>query len=143
MFQRIFMATMPCLMLLAGPEVARIEPRDLVAQLHAKGEKPVLIGVGPSGMYRRKHIPGSIGTGATDRHEGLDALRAAADKLPRARQIVLYCGCCPWESCPNIKPAVALLKQMGFTRIKALMIPTSFGSDWVDQGYPVGGTTAK
>ena len=143
MFQRLITITMPFLMLMAGLEVAGIEPRDLVAQLRAKGEKPVLIGVGPSGMYRRKHIPGSIGTGAADRREGLDALKAAAEKLPRGRQIVLYCGCCPWESCPNNKPAVALLKQMGFTRIKALMIPTSFGSDWIDQGYPVEGTTAK
>ena len=39
--------------------------------------------------------------------------------------------------CPNVKPAIELLKQMGFQRVKALMIPTNFARDWIDQGYPI------
>ena len=38
--------------------------------------------------------------------------------------------------CPNIKPAMELLKQMGFTRAKALYVPTNMAKDWFDQGYP-------
>jgi rhodanese-related sulfurtransferase len=142
MFQRMFGVTMAFLILMPAADLAVVEPKDLAAQLRAKSGKPVVIGVGPAGMYRRKHIPGSIGTGATNQPAGLEALKAAAAKLPRNREVVLYCGCCPWESCPNMKPALALLKQMGFTRVKALVIPTNFASDWIDQGYPVEGASA-
>ena len=143
MYRWIFGVTMAFLILMPAAEIAVVQPKDLVAQLRAKGAKPVVIGVGPAGLYRRKHIPGSIGTGATNQSSGLDALKAATAKLPRDREMVVYCGCCPWDSCPNMKPALALLKQMGFTRVKALVIPTNFASDWIDQGYPVEGTTAK
>ena len=143
MWQRIFGPAAAFLLLMPAADVAVVQPRDLAAQLRGDGPKPFVIGIGPAGMYRRKHIPGSVGTGATDRKEGLDALKAATEKLPRNRDIVLYCGCCPWDSCPNVKPAAALLKQMGFTRVKAVIIATSFASDWIDQGYPVEGTTAK
>src|SRR5437868_4276981 len=143
MYRWIFGLTMAFLILPGAAEVAVVQPKDFVAQLRAKGARPVVICVGPAGLYRRKHIPGSIGTGATNRPEGLDVLKAATAKLPRDREMVVYCGCCPWDSCPNMKPALALLKQMGFTRVKALVIPTNFASDWIDQGYPVEGTTAK
>ena len=64
-------------------------------------------------------------------------LKAAVDKLPRDREIVIYCGCCPWDHCPNVKPAMELLKQMGFTKAKALYVPDNLKVDWIDRGYPV------
>jgi thiosulfate/3-mercaptopyruvate sulfurtransferase len=36
---------------------------------------------------------------------GLELLKAAVEKLPRDREIVIYC-CFPWDRCPNVKPAV-------------------------------------
>jgi thiosulfate/3-mercaptopyruvate sulfurtransferase len=57
--------------------------------------------------------------------------------LPKDREIVVYCGCCPYDMCPNIKPALETLRQMGFTKVKALVMPKNFAADWVDQGYPV------
>ncbi len=138
MYQRIFgVFAMSILTLPLSAELAVVQPKDLAAQLQSKGKKPVLISVAFATMYRRKHIPGSIFTGPASRPEGLDALKAAAAKVPRDREVVLYCGCCPWDMCPNIKPALETLKQMGFTRVKALMIPTNFASDWSDRGYPV------
>jgi len=50
---------------------------------------------------------------------------------------VIYCGCCPWNHCPNMWPAYNLLHQMGFTHLKALYLPDNFGTDWVNKGYPV------
>jgi hypothetical protein len=47
----------------------------------------------------------------------------------------VYCGCCPWDRCPNVKPAVELLKQMGFAKAKALYLGTGFKADWLDKGY--------
>jgi hypothetical protein len=35
---------------------------------------------------------------------------------------VIYCGCCPWTHCPNMKPADDALHAMGFTKVKSLSI---------------------
>lgn len=114
----------------------QVQPRELAARLEAKGAHPVLFHVGFAVLYRSKHIPNSVYTGAASTPEGLATLKTAAGKLPRDAEIVVYCGCCPWDHCPNIKPAMELLKQMGFTRVKALYIPTNMVKDWFDPGYP-------
>jgi hypothetical protein len=49
--------------------------------------------------------------------------------------VVVYCGCCPWDRCPNVKPAVDLLNQMGFAKVKVLYLETGFKVDWLDKGY--------
>lgn len=124
------------LMLLAAA-TGTVEPRDLAAQLEKSGTKPALIHVGFAVLYRGKHIPQSIYAGPARSPEGLEALRKAVANLPKDREIVVYCGCCPFDMCPNVKPALETLRQMGFTNVKALMIPTNFATDWVDKGYPV------
>ena len=123
-------------------ETGTVEPKDLAAQLQAAGSKPALIHVGFAVMYRGKHIPQSIYAGPARNAEGLDALKEAVAKMSRDREILVYCGCCPWDMCPNIKPALAALREMGFTRAKALMLPTNFATDWINHGYPVEGETA-
>jgi hypothetical protein len=50
---------------------------------------------------------------------------------------VVYCGCCPWDKCPNLKPALDTLRAMGFTRVKALYIPVNLAQDWTAKGYPI------
>ncbi len=124
-------------------ELALIQPGEVAAQLAAKGTRPVLFHVGPNLLYRGKHIPGSIYAGPGSRAEGLEALKVAAGKLPRDRDIILYCGCCPWSACPNVKPAVELLKQMGFSHVKTMYVETNFAKDWIDKGYPVELGSAK
>ena len=112
------------------------EPKDVAAALTKPGA-PAVFQVGPAVLYRSKHIPGSIYAGPASRAAGLDALKAAVAKLPRDRAIVLYCGCCPWDRCPNVKPAMDLLKGLGFTHVKAMYLPDNFKTDWIDHGYPV------
>jgi hypothetical protein len=58
-------------------------------------------------------------------------------KLPRERELVIYCGCCPWDKCPNLRPAFVMLHELGFRSVKVLSLPTSFLKDWIDKGYPV------
>jgi thiosulfate/3-mercaptopyruvate sulfurtransferase len=43
----------------------------------------------------------------------------------------------PFGYCPNIRPAFVALHGMGFTRLRVLVMPNNFSSDWVDKGYPV------
>jgi thiosulfate/3-mercaptopyruvate sulfurtransferase len=115
---------------------ALIQPKDLAAQLEAGGKRPILIHVGFDVLYRSRHITGSIYAGPGNRPEGLEKLRAEVNKLPRNSEIVIYCGCCPWDHCPNVRPASELLRQMGFTKLKVLLIPTNMKVDWYDHGYP-------
>ena len=126
-------ATMVAVALAA--ELAMVQPKDVAAQLAARGPHPAIFQVGPNLLFRAKHIPGAIYAGPGSKPEGLELLKKAVDKLPRDREVVLYCGCCPWGHCPFIKPAMNLLKEMGFTKAKALYLDTGFKGDWLDKGY--------
>jgi thiosulfate/3-mercaptopyruvate sulfurtransferase len=102
-----------------------------------KNPAPLIFQVGPNVLYRSRHIPGSVYAGPASKTEGLEMLSAAVKNLPRDREIVVYCGCCPWDHCPNVEPAIRRLQQMGFKRVKALYLPANFKIDWIDRGYPV------
>ena len=116
-----------------------IQPRDLAAELAKSGQaaKPIIVQVGPNVLYRSKHIPGAVYAGPAARPAGLDLLKNTVANLPRDREIVLYCGCCPWSRCPNIGTAYQFLLGMGFKNLKALYLPNNFGMDWVAKGYKV------
>jgi rhodanese-related sulfurtransferase len=119
---------------------ALINPPDLVKALQApKAEQPLVIQIGFRVMYQQAHIPGSEFIGPADDLSAIQLLRERVQLLPRTAPIVLYCGCCPWERCPNIAPATKALSAMGFTNVKVLYLPTDFGADWVSKGYPVQG----
>jgi hypothetical protein len=131
------------LMVLAGAWAADVvalnvvQPKELAAQLAGHRAPLVVLQVGPNVLYRSKHIPGAIYAGPANRREGLDLLLSAVVKLPRDSQLVLYCGCCPWDHCPNIRPALEMLRQTGFVHVRALYVPENFKADWIDHGYPV------
>ena len=115
-----------------------VTPAQLNNQLaNIKSGKIVLIQVGFHVMYQLGHIRGSQYAGPAVKAEGLDSLKKLVTKLPRDQKIVVYCGCCPWHDCPNIRPAARALKEMGFTNLKVLDIPERFGDDWTAKGYPV------
>lgn len=114
-----------------------LEPAAFAAMLKAPGEKPAILYVGFPVLYRGTHIPGAVLAGPAARPEGIDLIRQAVAKLPKNRNIVLYCGCCPFDRCPNVRPAFELLKQMGYTNVKLVIMPTNLHTDWVSKGYPV------
>ncbi|MFZ0519085.1 MAG: hypothetical protein WAM20_18695, partial [Acidobacteriaceae bacterium] len=118
------------------------QPSQLTTAL-SKGAKPIILQVGFQVLYKSKHIPGSIYAGPASTPEGLEALKHAVRRLPKNADIYLYCGCCPIDKCPNIRPAFETLKAMGFRHLHVIMLPTSFGKDWVAHGYPVGGESAS
>ena len=115
-----------------------ISPEKLVKILQSsKGAKPLMIQVGSHVLYSQAHIPTSEYIGPASSESGLQQLRKRVESLPRSKFIVVYCGCCPWNHCPNVQPAADVLRLMGFTNVKVLYIPGNFGADWVDKGYPV------
>jgi len=120
------------------PTTRLINPDELVKILQSsKGQKPLMIQVGSHVLYSQAHIPGSEYIGPANSESGLQQLRKRVESMPRSKFIVLYCGCCPWSHCPNVKPADDALRALGFTNVRALYVANNFGADWVDKGYPV------
>src|ERR1041384_7160319 len=120
------------------PAASQIQPDELVTAMKASGaQKPVVLYVGPKAFYLQAHIPGAENIGPVGKPEGMEKLRARAASLPKNNPVVIYCGCCPWDHCPNIRPAFAELKKEGFTHVRVLYLATSFGVDWKDKGLPV------
>jgi rhodanese-related sulfurtransferase len=120
------------------PATRLINPDELVKLLQKSAdEKPLMIQVGSHVLFSQAHIPGSEFIGPASSETGLLQLRKRVESLPRTKLIVLYCGCCPWGHCPNVKPADDALHAMGFTNAKVLYISDNFGTNWVDKGYPV------
>ena len=121
----------------AIPARRQISPEDLVKRLRNSGnEKPLMIQVGSHVLYAQAHIPGSEYIGPASTEAGLQQLRKRVESLPRTNSIILYCGCCPWSHCPNVKPADDALRSLGFSNVKVLYISDNFGTNWVDKGYP-------
>ena len=120
------------------PQAQLIQPAALNQLLHAGGvDKPLVLQVGSHVLFAQAHIAGSEFAGAGSQPEGLQQLQKRVSSLPRQTSIVLYCGCCPWNRCPNVGPAFKLLQSLGFTRVKVLYVANNLGTDWVDKGYPV------
>jgi hypothetical protein len=108
-----------------------IEPAALAAIL---AKQPLIYNIGVV-----ENIKGAKNLGAASEKENLERLRKTLSGLSKTSSVVVYCGCCPFSRCPNIRPAVAMLKSMGFTNGKLLNIPTNVKKDWIDKGYPLAG----
>jgi rhodanese-related sulfurtransferase len=122
---------------LAPGSAKLIKPEELLKVLQSSGaEKPLILNVGPHVLYMQAHIPDAEYIGAAFTAQGIQSLRNRVKPLPKNKSIVLYCGCCPWEHCPNVHPAYDELHKLGFTNVKVLYIANNIGTDWVDKGYP-------
>src|ERR1700712_1676931 len=109
-----------------------LAPADLAAVISdPKAKKPIIICVGPGAL-----IKGSLDTGPAKEKENLEKLKLLLAKLPKDADIVIYCGCCPFEHCPNIRPAFTLLNEMKFTKTHLLNLEYNIRTDWVAKGYP-------
>lgn len=118
-------------------DAVRLSVDDLARLLKTPGAaKPEMFHVGFRVLYAQAHIPGSRFAGPGANAAGLEALRKAVASLPKTTPIVLYCGCCPWERCPNMEQPWRVLVAAGFTDVKLLYIPNNFGRDWVQKGHP-------
>lgn len=106
--------------------------------LEAKGKAgPVLLHVGFGVLYRGGHIPGSEFAGPGSKLEGVNAINLALRDVPRERTVIIYCGCCPWGDCPNLRPAYRAAEKLGFKDVRVLYLPRSLKQDWIDKGYGV------
>jgi len=114
-----------------------MQPSSLAQLIKSSTTAPTIISVVYPVMYRQRHILHARLAGPGNKDEGIEALRQAVQSLSKTSQIVIYCGCCPMEKCPNLRPAYQALKKLGFTQIRVLDLPTNFHTDWAEKGYPV------
>lgn len=115
-----------------------ITPADLAAELQQKRDPSLkIVYVGVRTLYSGAHIPGATFHGPGSTEQGLADLKQFAAALPKDSNVVIYCGCCPLDRCPNLRPAFSTLKEMGLTHVRVLILPTSFAADWVEKGYPI------
>jgi thiosulfate/3-mercaptopyruvate sulfurtransferase len=114
-----------------------VQPAELAKVLRGATDKPLLFHVGFRKLYQQAHIPGSEFFGPTSESAAVQKLRKRAESLPRNTPIVVYCGCCPWERCPNVTPAYEALHAMGFVNVRLLYIAQDLGADWAAKGYPI------
>lgn len=113
-----------------------VQPNDLVKELADAKSAPTVVYVGFQRLYTAGHIKGAQFHGSGGSSDGLAQLKTWAAGLPRSTNLVIYCGCCPLEKCPNLRPTFTALHEMGFTNLRALILPISFAADWADKGLP-------
>jgi thiosulfate/3-mercaptopyruvate sulfurtransferase len=118
------------------PQAARIQAAELAGILTSNSVKPLVLQVGPKVFFQEGRIKGAKYAGPGSRPEGLQLLRKTVAGLPKDQFIVIYCGCCPWNKCPNVGPAFAQLRELGYSNVKVLYLADNFGDDWVRKGYP-------
>ena len=109
-----------------------MEPSDLARIIKdSTARLPTIICVGPGAL-----IPHSIDAGPAREEANLQKLRHLLGSFPKDRSIVIYCGCCPFERCPNVRPAFRLINEMKFSHARLLNLTTNIKTDWINKGYP-------
>ena len=120
------------------PSSEVMQPAQLAKMLTDKYVSlPSVVFVGFRSLYAGGHVPNAPFHGTASTEQGLRELKEWAASLPRSAELVIYCGCCPMDKCPNLRPAYIALIGMGFKKVRVLVLPTSFAVDWADKGYPI------
>lgn len=95
-------------------------------------DKPLVFNVGPM-----DNIKGAVAMGAATNVTFADKMKSTLAMENKTKAVVVYCGCCSYSSCPNIKPAYDILMAQGFKNTKVLELPEGIKPDWVAKGYPM------
>lgn len=95
-------------------------------------DKPLVFNVGPM-----ENIKTAVAMGAATNITFADKMKSTLAMENKNRAVVVYCGCCSYSSCPNIKPAYDILIAQGFKNTKVLELPEGIKPDWVAKGYPM------
>lgn len=108
-------------------------PAELAAKIKSGNlQNTTIFNIGPSGA-----IKNSVEIGPAQEAENLALLEKKLAKLSKDREVVIYCGCCPFQHCPNIRPAFKLLTDMHFKNAQLLNLPKNLKVDWIEKGYPL------
>lgn len=93
---------------------------------------PIILNVGPMQNIKTAQL-----VGAVNYEFGMMRLKDKLSNMDKSADIVFYCGCCSYKTCPNIKPAFEAATKAGFKKVWVLDMPIGVEEDWVKKGYPV------
>jgi hypothetical protein len=112
-----------------------MEPADLAAIIKdPAATKPLIFNIGAV-----EDIKGAKHIGPVNDKANLETFKNALSSLPKNTAIVIYCGCCPFTKCPNVRPAFLELQKLGFTNFKLLNLSKNLNTNWTSKGYPLAG----
>ena len=97
-----------------------------------KMKNTVVVNIGPDAV-----IKNSFNAGPGKDKNSIAKMERFLKDVSKSKEVVLYCGCCPFEKCPNIRPAFKVLQNLGFKNAKLLNIPKNIKVDWIDKKYPI------
>lgn len=93
---------------------------------------PIILNVGPMQNIKTAQL-----VGAVNYEFGMMRLKDKLSGMDKTADVVFYCGCCSYKTCPNIKPAYEAATKAGFKKVWILDLPVGVEEDWVKKGYPV------
>jgi len=97
-----------------------------------QNKAPVILNIGSV-----EDIKGAIHIGPIKETANLEKLKNTLSSINKKAEVVIYCGCCPFGKCPNIRPAYTLLKEMGYSNVKVLNLYVNLRTNWTTAGYPL------
>lgn len=110
-----------------------MEPSVLASKLNLpKSQQPVIIDIGPAGV-----IKNALEAGPAEEEKSIVKMKSLLKDVPKDKEVVIYCGCCPFAKCPNARPAFRELEKLGFKNPRLLNLSDNLKKDWIDKGYPL------
>lgn len=110
-----------------------LQPQELAYKINdPKSVKPIILNVGTVDQIKT-----AIKAGPVSEEEGFRKFKSVVNGITKDKEVVVYCGCCTSDNCPNIRPAIKYLNDNGYKKAKVLNIPTGIKEDWVQKGFPV------
>jgi hypothetical protein len=109
------------------------DPAVLAAAIaNPKAPRSLIFNIGPV-----QQIKGAIAIGPANKSANLEKLKQQLAKMPKDKEVIIYCGCCPYSRCPNVRPAFELLQKLKFKNAMLLNLPSNLKDDWISKGYPL------
>lgn len=118
---------------------ATVECVELNAML-SKKNPPIVIFCGDVTNEKDKYtysyskIKGALAIGSIDQKgwQGIlnSVLKGDIENKRFSKEVVVYCGCCSSDNCPNVEPVIQELKKLGFKNVTGLYMPSGYLPDW-------------
>jgi len=104
-------------------------------KLISSGKSPIIINCG-----NQEDIIGAISIGEISKSTNWKTTLKQVlikNKLEKSfsKPVVVYCGCCSSDNCPNVEPVIKELTSMGFRDVKGLYFFDGYGPDWKAKDY--------
>lgn len=125
------------LLMQAQPNSFKAEQLMQPAKLNELYSKPLSAQPLILNMGVERNIKNAVEVGIVSSPSKYQKLVEAMKNTPKDRDVVVYCGCCKLEDCPNIPVALEKLSALGYKKVKVLNLVTGLNEDWIDQKYPM------